>query len=79
VDYDTRKVDDAVLALLHLTTFSDGNILRAWKGHAWEVLNRLHDQGHISDPKTKSKSVVLTEEGVDRSRQLFRQLFGEAV
>ena len=40
------KIDDAVLALLHLTSFTEGRgeaaSTRAWKGHDWEALNRLH-------------------------------------
>jgi hypothetical protein len=32
-DYDTDKIDEAVLALLHLTTFEDHGVVRSWKGH----------------------------------------------
>jgi hypothetical protein len=69
---DTDRIDKAVLALLQLT-LHDGN--RAWKGFDWDVLNRLCDQGFIGDPINKSKSVVLTEEGLKASRQLFEELF----
>ena len=62
------KIDDAVLALLHLTAFTDGKgdlaATRAWKGHDWDALDRLHQKGLISDPKNKNKSVVLTETGM---------------
>ena len=75
MDLDTQKIDEAVLALLYLTTFRDGPVHRAWKGHDWEALNRLHDAGLIGDPKSKAKSVVLTEEGEARSRELFERLF----
>ena len=54
---DTDKIDEAVLALLHLT-LHDGS--RAWKGHDWEALNRLHRKGMIGDPISKAKSVGLT-------------------
>jgi hypothetical protein len=76
MDFDQDRVDDAVLALLHLTTFADGPVFRAWKGHDWETLDRLHQKGFISDPKSKAKSVVMTEEGKARSEELFRTLFG---
>jgi uncharacterized protein DUF6429 len=66
------------LALLHLTTFQEGGGHRAWKGHAWEVLDRLHASGWISDPATKAKSVVLSDEGEERSRMLFAKHFGVA-
>ncbi len=68
------KIDDAVLALLQLT-LHDG--CRAWKGFDFESMNRLHEKGMIQDPRGKVKSVVLTEEGMKRSRELFRKLFGE--
>ena len=73
------KIDDAVLALLHLTSFSQGNrqfrVTRAWKGHDWEALNRLHAKGFIDDPVSKAKSVMLTEVGKRRAEELFQRLF----
>jgi hypothetical protein len=48
---------------------------RVWKSCDWSTMNRLHEKGFISDPVGKAKSVVLTEEGVRRSEQLFRKLF----
>ena len=72
---DWAKVDEMTLALLHLTTFKERGGYRAWKGHAWEVLDRLHASGWISDPATKAKSVVLSGEGEERSRKLFEKYF----
>ncbi len=73
MEYDREKVDEVVLALLWLTLGGDG---RAWKSHDWEALDRLHERGYISDPKTKAKSVVLSEEGERRARDLFARHFG---
>jgi hypothetical protein len=73
LDYDREKVDETVLALLWLTLHDDR---RAWKGHDWDVLDRLHQRGYIDDPKNKAKSVLLTEEGKQRSRELFARYFG---
>jgi hypothetical protein len=72
MELDTNMIDDAVLALLFLG-LQEGD--RVWKGFDWESMNRLHEQGYISDPRSKTKSVVLTVEGLARSRQLFEQLF----
>jgi hypothetical protein len=81
MDYDKDKVDDAVLALLRLTTFGEKQLsqiaLRAWKGRDWEALNRLHEKGLIGDPAGKAKSVFVTEEDAKRSEELFRQFFGK--
>jgi hypothetical protein len=75
---DTDRIDDAVLALLYLTTFEDHGVQRAWKSHDWDALNRLHERGLIGDPRSKAKSKVMTEEGAARSRELFEQLFEKA-
>jgi hypothetical protein len=72
VPIDTDKIDETVLALLHLT-LHDG--ARAWKGHDWGALNRLHRKGMIGDPISKAKSVALTDQGLAESERLFRKLF----
>ena len=69
---DTDKIDETVLALLQLT-LHDG--ARAWKGHDWEALIRLHRKGMIENPVGKAKSVVLTDQGLAESERLFRELF----
>ena len=69
---DNDKIDDAVLALLQLTLHDEN---RAWKGHDWGALGRLHEKGLIYDPVGKVKSVVLTPEGMQRSEELFQSLF----
>jgi len=71
---DLERIDDAVLALLLVTSFSEGPVQRAWKGHDWAALDRLHLAGFISDPKNKNKSVALTSEGARRARDLYDQL-----
>jgi hypothetical protein len=38
-------------------------------------MHRLHEKGYISDPVSKAKSVVVTEEGLRESQRLFRELF----
>jgi hypothetical protein len=78
MSYDTDKVDDAVLALLFLTMHGDELLTRAWKGHDWDALARLHEKGYIHNPVGKSKSVVLTPEGEKRSEELFQKLFGKS-
>jgi hypothetical protein len=74
MDLDTNKIDDAVLALLYLG-LHDG--ARAWKGFDWDALDRLHQQGYITDPRGKAKSVVFTEDGLERARSLLETLFGK--
>ncbi len=38
-------------------------------------MDRLHKKGFISDPKSKAKSVVITEEGAKRAKVLFEMHF----
>lgn len=73
MEYDRNKVDEMVLALLWLALAGDR---RAWKSHDWDALNRLHAKGYISDPKSKAKSVVLSEEGERLAREPFERHFG---
>ena len=70
MEYDQDKVDEITLALLWLTSFKDPAGVRAWKGQDWDTMERLHTKGFISDPKSKAKSVVLSEEGEERSKEL---------
>lgn len=72
--YDESKIDDTVLALLFLT-LHDG--VRAWKNHDWEAMNRLHEKGMIANPVNKAKSVILTQEGLEESERLFKEMFSK--
>ena len=74
MEIDEEKIDDAVLALLYLT-LHDGS--RVWKSMDWEVMNRLYEKGLISSPVGKTKSVLFTEEGQQKSEELFKKLFAK--
>jgi hypothetical protein len=76
MEYDEEKVDEMVLALLYLVTFRDGPVVRAWKGFDWDSMDRLYEKGFIHDPKSKARSVILTEEGEWATRELFERHFG---
>ncbi len=75
MDYDKDKVDEMVLALMWLVLHSDGHQVRAWKGFDWGTLDRLYEKGLISDPKSKAKSVALSEEAARLSESLFKKHF----
>ena len=76
---DPDKVDEAVLGLLYLVSFERAGLTHAWKGHDWDALNRLHESGLISDPKSKAKSVVLTDDGSLKAKSACEKLFGTTV
>jgi hypothetical protein len=69
---DEDKIDEAALALFYLTIHDE---CRAWKQFDWQVTNRLFEKGLICNPVGKSKSVVLTDEGMKKSETLFKKLF----
>ena len=73
MELDTDRLDDAALAILSLT-LDDGR--RVWKGLDWAISDRLHEKGLIEDPVGKSKSLVLTEDGVARAAVALREMFG---
>ena len=79
MEFDTDKIDEDVLALLYLTAFKDAKDLpwRTWKSHDWDAMDRLCAKGYISDPKSKAKSVVPTEEGYARAKQLFEAKYAK--
>ncbi|WP_166363486.1 DUF6429 family protein [Pseudomonas akapageensis] len=73
MEYDNKLIEEAVLALLATFSFDNGN---AWKGFDFETMNRLHEQGLISNPVSKNKSIWLTTEGLEQGRQIADRLFG---
>ena len=75
METETDKLEQVVLALLHLNSFKEGEGRRAWKGFPWEIMNSLHEKGYVSDPVNKNKSVWLTETGAKLSEELFERLF----
>jgi hypothetical protein len=57
------KLSEAALAILGLSAFRDHQVVRAWKGMDWDLLDVLYQNGWIVDPKGKAKSVIFTDEG----------------
>lgn len=60
-------------ALLGAFEFDNG---RAWKGYDFDVMDRLHAEGMISDPRNRNQSVHLTPEGLARAKALADAWFG---
>ena len=73
MNYDQQRIEEAVLALLVAFSFEGG---RAWKGFDFDVMDRLHAQGFIDEPKGKRKSVCLTPQGLEHGRRSAERLFG---
>ena len=73
---DSDKLAEAALAILSLTLHDGG---RVWKGLDWNLMDVLHEKGWILDPRSKAKSVVLTEEGERLAQEFLVRHFGRRV
>jgi hypothetical protein len=78
MDYYTDKVDEVVLALTWLVMHEDGPVTRVWKGFGWDALDRLHEKGLISNPKSRAKCIVVWDEAIELSEALFKKYFGKS-
>ena len=74
MDYDKDKIDEAILALLGALEFDNG---RVWKRLNFGAMDRLHENGFISDPKGKAESVYLTETGMRQAKALASRYFAK--
>jgi Domain of unknown function (DUF6429) len=74
---EDQIVEDLTLLLLYLTSWEeqvheDLTIHRAWKGFRFEALDALEEAGYLGQTR-RTKSVTLTEAGVERARVLAAQ------
>ena len=73
--FNQERAGDLVLALMQLTLHEE---CRAWKSYDWDVMNSLCERGFISNPRSRAKSVSLTEEGLARSREMYAKYLEDA-
>ncbi len=57
MEYDQRKMEEVVIALLGALEFENG---RVWKRFDFAIMDALHEKGLITDPKGHHESVYLT-------------------
>ena len=57
------------------TNSENFGVIRSWKGFDWDVLDRLYEKGWIDNPKSKAKSVMLTDEGLTKAYEFFDKHF----
>lgn len=76
---DGTKPEEAVkeltMLLMYLTRFHEKDRFietsdMAWKGYDFDIINELDDEDFIRQGSHKSKSVVITEKGLEFSREL---------
>ena len=69
---DSEKLAEAALGILSLTLHGG----RVWKGLDWDLMNLLYEKGWVCDPKSKARSVVLTDEGEQLATRFLEKHFG---
>lgn len=74
---DETKIVEAALAILSLSAYEDHNMARVWKNIDWDLMNKMYERGWISNPKSKAKSVILTEEGEAKAAEFLSKYFGK--
>lgn len=70
-----KAIKELTMLLMYLTRFSEGNrfgssLDMAWKGYDFDIINELDEEDYIRQGSHKSKSVVITEEGMKLSQKL---------
>lgn len=78
-----KLIQDLCLLLMFMTGWEEDSrqkpgekIFRAWKGYLFETLNRLADDKLIVQ-FANHKSVILTEAGKQKAKQLKEKFFSE--
>ncbi|NBD95370.1 MAG: hypothetical protein GVY11_02705 [Gammaproteobacteria bacterium] len=75
-DANTEKLAELALAIMWLTVHDDGRGTRVWKSIDWDVTDLLFEKGWISDPRTRAKSVRLSDEAERLGAKVFAEHFG---
>ncbi len=75
MDYDTAKLEETILALLGVFEFENG---RVWKRYDFDVMEKLHEKGYISNPRGRTESIYLIEPGMALAKELAKAHFGRS-
>ena len=76
-----KALHDLTLAVIYLSRNLDNNPYNkkmeiksywSWKNYDWDVLDQLNSEELITD-KHGNKTVYLTDEGIDRAREILKQ------
>lgn len=74
-------INELTLLLLYLTSWKEDagftKVIRSWKGYPFESLDELAEGGFI-DGSRGAKSVYLTEEGIQKAKELVKKYLKES-
>jgi hypothetical protein len=71
-----EQIKDLTLMLLYLNSWTEKELgqqhKRSWKGYDFDDLNKLAEEGYISEGH-RSKSVVIYDEGIEKAQALLAE------
>jgi hypothetical protein len=71
-----ERVKELTLMLLHLTSWEENEFgiqyRRCWKGYDFNILDKLTDEDLIRGGH-RSKSVILTDDGISKAKELLKK------
>jgi len=72
-----EQIKELTLLLLYLNSWVEkepyGEFHRAWKGYDFDILNTLEGENLIGESTHKAKSTYLTEEGLEKAKELMEK------
>lgn len=73
-----KAIEELSLLLIYLTRFEEKiypeiKLAKAWKGYDFDVLNDLDDKNYIEQGSYRSKSIVITERGLETAQMLLNR------
>jgi len=75
-----ETIKELTLLLIYLTSWKEGagliKVQRSWKGYPFDALDELNEEGYI-DGNKRGKSVYLTDEGLDKAKELMKKYIGK--
>lgn len=77
---ETRKaIKELTLLLMYLNRFTEEKDFKTakdfytWKGYNFNIINELNDEDFIYQGKYRSKSVYITEKGIEEAKKLLEK------
>ena len=70
-----KAIKELTMLLMYLTRFKEkgrftSELDMAWKGYDFDTINELEEGDYILQGSHRSKSIAITEEGMNLSREL---------
>jgi hypothetical protein len=73
-----KAINELTMLLMYLTRFNEGDrfgtsLDMAWKGYDFDTINELDEDDYIRQGSHRSKSVAITDKGMELSRELLEK------